>query len=129
MLYFRVFARRSSRSAAVPFLSRIPVPQLFFPKFHRLISFAHAHLLNVVPSYRYKRIGGWGFHFAITSPYSLSPFFPSHYALFCATAMPQLFHNQSVTHSFHRDGGGPHSLFSTPPHLLFWRKRNSLRDS
>src|SRR5713226_5039762 len=58
MLYFRVFARRISRSLALPFLSQIPVPQLFFPKFHRLISFADPHLLTTIESHRYKNMGG-----------------------------------------------------------------------
>src|SRR5258707_4490261 len=38
-------------------------------------------------------------------PYPLSSFFSYSYALFGTTAVSQLFSNQPITHSFHRDGG------------------------
>src|SRR5260370_2373650 len=58
MLYFRVFARRISRSSALPFLSQIPVPRASLPRFHGIISFADPHLLTTIESYRYKKMGG-----------------------------------------------------------------------
>src|SRR6266478_2134025 len=71
MLYFRVFARRMSRSATVPFLGRIPVPQRSFPKFHGMISFADPLPLNSVLSYRYKNMAGMGHSRRSPSPNSL----------------------------------------------------------
>ncbi len=66
-----MFAKRISRSLAVPFLSRIPVPQQPSHKSHGINLFADPHPLTPVASIFYKNIGGW--------EYSLSPkSFPCH---------------------------------------------------
>src|SRR6266849_3588368 len=44
-------------------------------------------------------------HRSAPIPYPLSSFFSYSYALFGTTAVSQLFSNQPITHSFHRDGG------------------------
>ncbi len=58
MLHSRVFARRISRSLALPFLSQVPIPRPSLPRFHGIIAFADPHLLTTIESYRYKKMGG-----------------------------------------------------------------------
>jgi hypothetical protein len=60
MLYFRVFAKRISRSPAVPSPSRIPIPPPLSPNSHGINPFADPHPLNPVASILYKNIGGQG---------------------------------------------------------------------
>src|SRR6266481_4806184 len=74
------------------------------------------------------------------TPYPLSPLFSQPCALSYATALAQLFSSQSVTHSFHRDGGctpltaswispldanchtARPALFSSPPYFVTSRR-------
>jgi len=63
MLQFRVLVKRISRSPAVLFLSRIPVPPPLSPKFHRINIFADPHPLNLSTQHFPKIGAGPGFPF------------------------------------------------------------------
>src|SRR6266849_596820 len=102
------------------------------PNSHGIISFADPHPLNPVVSIFYKNIGGQGGmvnQLSIVGDVQtlkrsnvqtfqrvseLSPLCSSSYALFSATGFPQLFWNQFLAHSFHRDGGVPPSRSLSP---------------
>ena len=130
-----MFAKRIAGSPAVPFLSRMPVPQPLSPKFHGISIFADPHPLTRVASIFYKNMAG-----ALLQPHAprfakrrpdlfkvetvklsnvttlqrtsdLSPLFSNSCALISATGVSQLFPCQSLPHSFQVDGGcTPHSL-------------------
>src|SRR6266849_4724596 len=94
------------------------LPQTHFPpKSFRLNLFADPHPVNPVVSYRYKTRGGgaslvlqtFNLQLSTFDLFHSSPLCSSSYALFSATGFPQLFWNQFVAHSFHRDGGVPPS--------------------
>ena len=98
------------------FLSPVPPPRYRHNSFP-LNLFADPHPVNPVVSYRYKTRGGGAFLVLQTFNLQLStfdlfhssPLCSSSYALFSATGPPQLFWNQFLAHSFHRDGGVPPS--------------------
>src|SRR5713101_5425827 len=69
-------ARRISRSPAVPFLSRIPVPTKLLPKSHGINLLADNHPLTPIPSILYKNTGG---RVATPNFRPLSPRPQSHY--------------------------------------------------
>ncbi len=124
------------------FLSLVRPPH-YPPNSHGIIPFADPHPLNPVVSIFYKNIGGQGgivnqlsivgnvqtFKCAFCIPNAstgrsdvqtfqrvseLSPLCSSSYTLFSATGFPQLFWNQFLAHSFHRDGGVPPSRSLSP---------------
>src|SRR5216683_891557 len=99
------------------------LPQTHFPpKSFRLNLFPDPHPVNPVVSYRYKTRGGGAFLVLQTFNLQLStfdlfhssPLCSSSYTLFSATGFPQLFWNQFLAHSFHRDGGVPPSRSLSP---------------
>src|SRR5216683_1807084 len=99
------------------------LPQTHFPpKSFRLNLFADHHPLNSVVSYRYKTRGGgaslvlqtFNLQLSTFDLFHSSPLCSSSYALFSATGFPQLFWNQFLAHSFHRDGGVPPSRSLSP---------------
>ena len=113
------------------FLSPVRPPD-YPPNSHGIISFADPHPLNPVVSIFYKNIGGQGGmvnQLSIVGDVQtlkrsnvqtfqrvseLSPLCSSSYTLFSATGFPQLFWNQFLAHSFHRDGGVPPSRSLSP---------------
>src|SRR5216683_3202313 len=103
------------------FLSAVPPPH-YPPNSFPLNLFADHHPVNPVVSYRYKTRGGGAFLVLQTFNLQLStfdlfhssPLCSSSYALFSATGPPQLFWNQFLAHSFHRDGGVPPSRSLSP---------------
>ena len=113
------------------FLSPVRPPH-YPPNSHGIISFADPHPLNPVVSIFYKNIGGQGGmvnQLSIVGDVQtlkrsnvqtfqrvseLSPLCSSSYTLFSATGFPQLFWNQFLAHSFHRDGGVPPSRSLSP---------------
>ena len=94
------------------FLSAVPPPH-YPPNSFPLNLFADPHPVNPVVSYRYKTRGGGAFLVLQTFNLQLStfdlfhssPLCSSSYTLFSATGFPQLFWNQFLAHSFHREGG------------------------
>ncbi len=121
------------------FLSAVPPPH-YPPNSFPLNLFADPHPVNPVVSYRYKTRGGGAFLVLQTFNLQLStfdlfhssPLCSSSYTLFSATGFPQLFWNQFLAHSFHRDGGVPPSRalasFTGPPsrcHPNSFRMRRS----
>ncbi len=103
------------------FLSAVPPPH-YPPNSFPLNLFADPHPVNPVVSYRYKTRGGGAFLVLQTFNLQLStfdlfhssPLCSSSYTLFSATGFPQLFWNQFLAHSFHRDGGVPPSRSLSP---------------
>jgi len=141
MLPFPVFAKRIPRSPAVPFLSRMPVPQPLSPKFHGISIFADSHPLTRVASIFYRNMAGALLHpraprrlaeqgprffnvqtvklsnvTTLQRTSDLSPLFSNSCALISATGVSQLFPCQSLPHSFQLDEGcTPHSLDRASP--------------
>ncbi len=103
------------------FLSAVPPPH-YPPNSFPLNLFADPHPVNPVVSYRYKTRGGgaslvlqtFNLQLSTFDLFHSSPLCSSSYALFSATGFPQLFWNQFLAHSFHRDGGVPPSRSLSP---------------
>ena len=125
MLQFRVLVKRISRSPAVLFLSRIPVPPPLSPKFHRINIFADPHPLNLSTQHFPKIGGGPGFPFpanqsAIPSHQARSakvPAFPckSRPLFSIGYELPNL---QAVCFHIHACNGGVYP----PPALRSWAR-------
>ncbi len=110
-----MFVRRISRSPAVPFLSRIPVPLQPSLNSHGIISFADRHLLNYFVSCRYKNTGRMGnrlptisAHYCINS-FSCNTYGPSRK---CCKQKTYVLANPFKCNTYKKQGGTPSAPLS-----------------
>src|SRR6267143_3825869 len=139
MLPFPVFAKRIPRSPAVPFLSRMPVPQPLSPKFHGISIFADSHPLTRVASIFYRNMAGALLHpraprrlaeqgprfFNVQTlrPCNVLPIYPLCFQILAHSSPQRVSHNSfHVNHFrtlFSSTKGVPLTLWTVRPHPLF----------